>query len=266
MTNIGFDYWYDGVRATQFSVNANGLIRLGPTVVSTSFDNATDFASTLNAPKIAPYYDDLCTGSDGKVHYKVVGTAPNRKLVIEWQNMKVTRNTSCVGAVGNGTFQAWLHEPSHSTSPGVIEFVYGALPAAAAADAGYSVGLQSGAATNLASVTTAGPSVSYTTANNAQMDAIAAGTAYLLHAERPGRSDESDVHDVTAISMTLNWNDNASNEVGYAIYQSTDGTNYSFVTQTAANATSLAISGLTPEHDLPLQGLCGHRRALSARR
>ena len=28
VTNLGFDFWYDGVRATQFSVNANGLMRL----------------------------------------------------------------------------------------------------------------------------------------------------------------------------------------------------------------------------------------------
>jgi hypothetical protein len=68
VTNIGFDFWYDGARATQFSVNANGLVRLGATVVSTSFNNGTDFAAVLNAPKIAPYYDDLCTGTTGKVH------------------------------------------------------------------------------------------------------------------------------------------------------------------------------------------------------
>ena len=46
--------------------------------------------------------------------------------------------------------------------------------------------------------------------------------------------------------MTLNWTDNATNEFGYAIYNSTDGTNFSFVTQTAANATSQNVTGLTP--------------------
>ncbi len=33
VTNIGFDFWYDGVRQTQFSINANGLARLGSTVI-----------------------------------------------------------------------------------------------------------------------------------------------------------------------------------------------------------------------------------------
>ena len=155
------------------------------------------------------------------MHFKVVGSAPNRKLVIEWQNMQITRGAGCAG-VGTGTFQVWLFEPSHSTSPGVIEFVYGALPAAASVDAGYSVGLQSGAATNFASVTTSVPSVSYTTANNAQLDAISAGTAYLFTPNVPGAPTDLTFTNVTAISMTLNWIDNATNEVGYAIYQSTD--------------------------------------------
>jgi len=50
VTNIGFDYWYDSVRLTQFSVNANGLMRLGSTAVSTGFTNS--LASTIDAPKV----------------------------------------------------------------------------------------------------------------------------------------------------------------------------------------------------------------------
>ena len=49
VTNIGFDYWYDGVPTSQFSVNANGLIRLGPTVVSTSF--TTPWARQHRTPR-----------------------------------------------------------------------------------------------------------------------------------------------------------------------------------------------------------------------
>ena len=147
-------------------------MRLGPTVIGRR--SKQPGANHSKAPKIAPYWDDLCTGSDGKVHYKLVGTAPNRKLVVEWLNMKITRNGTCTGAVGNGTFQAWLHEPSHSTSPGAIQFVYG----------GFRPRLRRRRlfgrppvwrATNFASVTTSVPSVSYTVANNTQLDAIAAG-------------------------------------------------------------------------------------------
>ncbi len=44
--------------------------------------------------------------------------------------------------------------------------------------------------------------------------------------------------------MTLNWTDNSSNELGFAIYRSTDGVNYSYISQAAAGATSSAQSGL----------------------
>src|SRR4029077_6352084 len=33
--SIGFDFWFDGVRQTIFSANANGLMRLGTTVIAT---------------------------------------------------------------------------------------------------------------------------------------------------------------------------------------------------------------------------------------
>jgi hypothetical protein len=45
--------------------------------------------------------------------------------------------------------------------------------------------------------------------------------------------------------MTLNWTDNAVNEVGYAIYRSTDGVNYTFINQVAGFAgTGTTISSV----------------------
>jgi hypothetical protein len=51
---------------------------------------------------------------------------------------------------------------------------------------------------------------------------------------------------VTATTIQLNWTDNAINEFGYVVYRSTDGTNFSFLAQTAAGATSYTDPGLTP--------------------
>jgi hypothetical protein len=51
---------------------------------------------------------------------------------------------------------------------------------------------------------------------------------------------------VSTTSMNVNWSDWALNEIGYVIYNSTDGINYSFVTQTAANAITAAVTGLSP--------------------
>ncbi|MDX6271244.1 MAG: hypothetical protein QOD28_2467, partial [Acidobacteriota bacterium] len=238
VTGIGFDFWYDGVRFTQFSVNANGLCRLGATAVSTSFDNATEFNSTTNAPKIAPYFDDLWIGTNGKVHSKVIGSAPNRKLVVEWQNEQIPRIAA--GNAGAGTFQMWLFETT-----GVIKFVYGSGIAVNTTNGGYSVGLQSGAATNFASVTTNSGTVSYATANNTQSNAITAGTTYTFTPPTPTAPTNLTFTAVTPSSYNLNWTDSA-NETLYAIYRSTDGTNYTFVNTAAQNATTFAATGLSP--------------------
>lgn len=245
LQNIGFDFWYDGVRFTTFGVNGNGFAKLGTAPTGTAFTNS--LASTTEAPKIAAYWDDLCVGSGGKVHYKTIGSAPNRKLIVEWSNMKITRNGNCTFPnPNNGTFQLWLFESSHTTLPGVIQMVYGALPASAAADAGYSIGLQSGAATNFAAVTTATDTVSYVAANDAQLTAIPAGKSYLFTPNIPAAPTGLTFGASTPTSNTLNWTDVAGNEVGYAIYRSTDNITFTFAGQTAANAITFTDTGLAP--------------------
>src|SRR5204862_4448573 len=50
VTDIGFDFWFTGARYTQFSVNANGLMKLGIIGATTEFTNT--MSSTGNLPKI----------------------------------------------------------------------------------------------------------------------------------------------------------------------------------------------------------------------
>ncbi len=248
VTNIGFDFWYDGVRHSQFSINANGLARLGSVVVGTTFNNSTSGLNTVtNAPKIAPYFEDLCVGTNGKVHFKTVGSAPNRKLIVEWTGMQVTRGSGCAGE-GTGTFQMWLFESAGTTTPGLIQFVYGAgIGPSATADAGASIGLQSGVATNFASVTASTDTVSYDTHDPLNAAGLPAGKSYLFTPTNlPAAPTGLTFAPVTGTSIQLNWTDNATNEVGYAIYRSTDGTNFTFISQTAADATSFNDTGLVP--------------------
>ncbi|MGB9178873.1 MAG: fibronectin type III domain-containing protein, partial [Pyrinomonadaceae bacterium] len=242
VTNIGFDVWFDGVRQTQFSVNANGLMGLGAVAVNNGASGRTnDFATATNNPKMSAYWDDLCTASTGKVHYKVVGSAPNRKLVVEWLNIvQFDNGTIACGTSILGTWQVWLFETT-----GVVELVNGGTAINVdTGNAGYSVGIGSGAA-SFASVTTTGPTVSYAASNNTQLNAIAAGTKYTFTPNVPAAPTGLNFTAVSQVAMTLNWTDNATNEVGYAIYQSTDNVNFTFVTQTAANATSQVVSGLS---------------------
>ena len=63
--HIGFVFNFAGSTYSQYSVNSNGLLRLGSTIVSTTGLNQLTSAS--DNPKIAPYWDDLATGIDGHV-------------------------------------------------------------------------------------------------------------------------------------------------------------------------------------------------------
>ena len=57
---------------------------------------------------------------------------------------------------------------------------------------------------------------------------------------------EPDLPDRDATALTLNWEDNATNEFGYAIFQSTDGISFTQVALTAPNATSYTAASLSP--------------------
>lgn len=108
-TDIGFDFWYNGVRYTQFSVSTNGFIDFssstddgGPTADDFGFSNAAftsnNLANSTN-PAIAPFYDDLMaqggtSALGNSIKYQLAGSAPNRTLTIEWINMAVYGNTS----------------------------------------------------------------------------------------------------------------------------------------------------------------------------
>src|SRR5687768_3410458 len=176
VTDIGFPFSYDNATYTQFSVNASGLMRLGAAVVSISSVN--DLTHFEDNPKIAAYWDHICTGTGtGKVHYKLVGTAPNQKLVVEWRDMQIPVNFFAGCGAGTGRFQVWLN------ANGRIDYVYGGgIPANGSR---YSIGLTqaAGVAANsgFASITVpagGSPTVSYTAANNANQAAIASGTRY----------------------------------------------------------------------------------------
>lgn len=247
LANIGFEYWFDGARYTQFSVNPNGLMKLGSPAVDGSTNGRENNLATVNDnPKIAAYWDDQCTGASGKIHYKVVGSAPNRKLVVEFQGMRLYSG-GCAAGTLIPNYQVWLYESnSAGTTPGAVQFVYGAVPANSTTNGGYTVGIASGA-TSFASVTTATNSVSYAASNNAQVDAIAAGTSYRFAPNVPnGTASNLTFTSTTTTSTTLNWTDGATNELGYAIYRSTDGVNFTYVGQVAANTVTTTITGLSP--------------------
>ena len=257
VTLLGFDFYFQGVRQDRFSVNSNGSLRFGATAISnTAYDPLGQATQSL----ITAYGADQRTHTgNGKVHFKVLGAAPNRELSIEWLNMQADFNA---GGTADLTYQVHLFETT-----GAIEFVYGsmAMSAAGAADAnsqspqfGFSssntVGTvgsltvaQSGtpaptfsgaAATPVNNLYVAGAIPALTSATNGTRRSFTL-TPPLVNA--PGGPLTFTA--VSATSMTLNWTDSA-NETGYAIYQSTDGINYTFITALAQDSTSFVANGL----------------------
>jgi hypothetical protein len=256
-TDIGFDFWYNGVRYNQFSASTNGFIDFsnstddgGPVGDDFGFNNAAfTNANIPNAtlPAIAPFYDDL-TAQGGtnplgnSIKYLLTGAAPNRTLTIEWINMAVYLNTS-----PSLNFQVQLVETS-----GKIFVNYGTMNTGTHLFS-YSMGLNGQILSaiptpaQLKMLQTVNTNVLNNTVQNNLSAMPAANSQYVFTPPVPSLpSGAIAFTGITSSGMTLNWTNWATNEVGYAIYNSTDGINYTFVNQTAANAVSSAITGLLP--------------------
>jgi len=254
--NIGFDFWYDGVRYTQFSASTNGFMDLS----SATFDGgpasrpygpydadlSTNSQSGGTVLGIAPLYYDLTTQGEvdplgNSIKYLTTGTAPNRVLTVEWLNMSEWPNHS-----SNTNFQVKLFE-----STGVIEFLYGSMSPGSGFTWSYTLGINGPSLSNTpaASELLIQQTQNTTTFNNTVQNSLATLPASysMLTFTPPTPADPTNLTftSVQLTSMNLNWTDNANNEVGYVIYRSDDGgATYNFIHQLAANSTSSTETGL----------------------
>ncbi len=258
LTNIGFDFYFQGTRFTQFSINENGVLRLGATAqTSTPYKPLAQAGLSI----ITAYGADQRThAGDGKIHFKLIGSAPNRSLVVEWLNNQSNFNT---GGTADLTYQVRLYETT-----GVIEFVYGSMTMSTigAADTNSrdpNIGFSSSnIAGTVGSVTapqsgTPAPTFDGTSAtpvaNLYTAGAITALTSAVDGSRRifsfapptPTSPTGLNFTGVGQLAMTLNWTD-SPNETLYAIYRSTDGINFVFDGTAVQNATSYNATGLTP--------------------
>ncbi len=258
VTLIGFDFFFQGARQDRFTVTANGLLRFGAVAASGTLYNPLAQATQS---LITAYGADQRTHTTGKVHSKVIGAAPNRTLVIEWLNMQANFNAA---GTADLTYQVQLSETS-----GAINFAYGAmnmsaLGAASADSQSPQIGFSSNnTAGNVGSITAAqggAPAPTFDGASAVPFENLyVAGPITVLTSAANGARRTFGLTPPVAVApggpiaftaisasgMTLNWGD-SSNELGYAIYSSTDGVNFSFVNSAAQNATSLAVTGLAP--------------------
>lgn len=253
--NIGFDFWYIGVRYTSVSVSTNGFLDFssntdngdaitddfGPS--NSSFTSPSAIQGTL--PSLAIMYDDLSVSSAGlisSIKYLTSGSAPNRVFTVEWIGLDFSGNPT-----PDLNFQIQLFE-----STGVIKYNYGTMTGGTA-NYSYTCGLNattmSGSPTNaqLKTQQTANTATFSNTQQNGLTTIPATNSQLVFTPVVPANPGSTlTFTSVGCSSMTLNWADWATNEVGYVIYNSTDNINFSFVTQTSAGATNTNITSLAP--------------------
>ncbi|MCZ2357430.1 MAG: GEVED domain-containing protein [Bacteroidia bacterium] len=130
--NIGFNFNFGGTVYTQYSVSPDGFLKFGGIAASSQYTNTN---SATNQPKLFPWWNDLALGGSGlggEIRYQVFGTAPNRKLVIQWY-VTIPRSTS---AAANAQFQVTLSEGTNT-----IQYVYGSPNTATDGMSGASIGI-----------------------------------------------------------------------------------------------------------------------------
>jgi hypothetical protein len=255
ITNIGFTFIFMGNVFTQFSVQEDGILQLGSTLVPTN--TYTINGGSLTSPRLSAFNADFRTGTTtGKIHYKLIGTAPNRTLIVEFKDMQLFYTFP--GTAGTSTWQMRLYETS-----GILEYIYGAMSATdvTTGSRSPSIGFYTGAATNSFA------SILYASHTNSNTSPYAANPAVSVTGDitdlnsttdgsrriykyTPGSAPVAPTWAtptlVTTNGMTLNWVDNASDETGYIILRSTDNVTFTQQGSTLApNTQTLAVTSLS---------------------
>lgn len=104
--SIPFTFSFYCTAYDQISICSDGWISFEDEFPYYINDPLPSFHETVDT-FIAPFWDDLNPSSGGAVYYQIKGSAPNRRVIIQWENVPQYEN---IGAV---TFQAILYEGSN---------------------------------------------------------------------------------------------------------------------------------------------------------
>ncbi len=107
---LPFAFSYFGDAVTHYSVTSNGYVQLWPSAAgtpSTSYGNGPIPGPFDPRGMVAPFWDDLNTVTATTLRSRVIGTTPNRRLVVEWNGWTPYGMPS-----DSLRFQIWLRETS----------------------------------------------------------------------------------------------------------------------------------------------------------
>jgi len=104
---IGFSFDFYGYTYNYLYISTEGLISFND-IIWNHWHEPIPSAETPNN-FIAPFWDGLEIDDSGDLMYQTVGTAPHRKLIIQYRNMAFEAST-----ILTGTFQVILYEGSNN--------------------------------------------------------------------------------------------------------------------------------------------------------
>jgi hypothetical protein len=222
---IGFNFTYNGVAYTQFGVNANGFITLG-TVPTSSYVSLS--GGTSNNVVSAFNFDMQGDATTGDLQYSVVGTAPNRTLVVQWTNYDDYESAL------NG--DSWSFQIRLSETSNQISIVYGTMTSDALSNT-VQVGLRGASSADFNnrttttdwSASTAGLTNAATMTASTTVSPISGLTFTWSPPPPPTAPATLTFTSVTTTGMVLNWVDSSTNETGFQIYRSLDNITYTYV-------------------------------------
>jgi subtilisin family serine protease len=105
---LPFNFTFYGQSYSQLYVSANGLLGFLPDNLATSANTDLPNPGSPNAI-LAPYWDSLSPDAGGSILYGTIGSAPNRQVVVTWNNIRYASKQPV-----NLTFQTVLNEANHS--------------------------------------------------------------------------------------------------------------------------------------------------------
>ncbi|NUY81878.1 hypothetical protein HUK80_13320, partial [Flavobacterium sp. MAH-1] len=232
---IGFDFWFMGVKYTHYSVGSNGILRLS-TSSSDSAISGTYYGASYSSgvAYLAAFGGD--NEVNGGIRVKTIGSAPNRKFVIEWTQFYANWNPNLTNA---GNLQAWLSETT-----GVINYVYGEIYNSSSSSVTKPIFISAGNTVATAGHVLIGSPATFVPAATAANNTIAAGsgttTGSPLIANLGSSANGSRVvytftppsgntstpttftsSNVSATNMTVNWVDASTSEGYFTVGRST---------------------------------------------
>ena len=245
VNNIGFNFVFMGVSYSQFSVNSNGQLRLGATVVQGTNYAAAAATTAIICPMSGDNSSGISTPTVNPVTFKVSGSEGSKILIVQWINFNIALSST---STNGGTMQLWLYEGT-----GKIEFHYGSNYGCSSL-ASRSIFISSSNTATTSGYVTVNASPTFTATATALTNSIAAGTtiANLSGVKYTFTPPTTPVDSapttltysaINTSTTTVNWVDNSTVETNFLLTRATDSGFTQNVIRTIVASTTTAATG-----------------------